>query len=286
MSKIVFLNGAFVPESKAVVPIQDRGFLYGDGLFETLRIQHGRLFRWSAHWQRLQRGLELLRLPLQQDEAALRQAAQQVIEANRTAVGALRITISRGVGPRGYSPKGAHQPTLAMMVFDAPASAATHPLQWRVCLSRHRLPPSSPLSECKTANKLLQVLARMEADDAGVDETLLVDDQGFLAEATCGNLFWLREGYVEHPPEEAGALPGVSASIIQELCATLGIQTREHRLRPEDLVQTQGAFLTFTTQGVVELIQCGQNALSRSPHVAELWAAYRRLVETETSAAP
>lgn len=285
MSKIVFLNGALVPESQAFVPIQDRGFLYGDGLFETLRIHQGRLFRWSAHWQRLQRGLELLRIPLQQDEVALRRAAEQVIEANQSRAGALRITISRGVGQRGYSPKGALHPTLAMVVFEAPSSTATHPLQWRVCLSRHRLSPSNPLSECKTANKLLQVLARMEADDAGVDETLLVDHQGFLAEATCGNLFWLREGFVEHPPEEAGALPGVSASVIHELCAALDIPTREHRLRPEELTATQGAFLTFTTQGVVELIQCGQSALCRSPRVAELWSAYRGLVEAETSSA-
>ena len=188
MSKLVFLNGALIPEGQAMIPVQDRGFLYGDGLFETLRVSHGRVFRWSSHWERLSRGLDLLRIRLPFDAETLGRHAADLIAANGLRDGLLRLAVSRGVGPRGYSPRGADVPTLVMTTTAAAAPALTMPLAWRVHLSRHVLPGATPLSECKTANKLLQVLARMEADDAGKDEALLRDGDGFLAEGTSGTL--------------------------------------------------------------------------------------------------
>ena len=282
MSKLVFLNGALIPEGQAMIPVQDRGFLYGDGLFETLRVSHGRVFRWGSHWQRLSRGLDLLRIRLPFDSEALGRHAADLIAANSLQDGLLRLAVSRGIGHRGYSPRGADSPTLVMTVTPALAPALTQPLAWWVILSRHRLPGATPLSECKTANKLLQVLARMEADDAGRDEALLTDADGFLAEGTSGNLFWIRDGAVEHPPEEVGALPGVSGGVIRELCLARGVPIRSARIRPADLVTTQGAFLTMSTLGVVRLVGLDELDLPRSPLVDVLWQDYQVLVDAET----
>src|SRR6266581_4925467 len=117
----VFLNGQFVPEDQALVSIFDRSFLYGDGLFETIRVHAGKPFRWQQHVERLQRGAEILRLRLPYGPAEIRAFADQLIELNRMPESLLRLQLSRGVGPRGYSPQGAQKPAPAAGSPPAPA---------------------------------------------------------------------------------------------------------------------------------------------------------------------
>src|SRR5579872_7032026 len=116
---IVFLNGQFVPEESAVVSVFDRGFLYGDGLFETIRIFKGKPFRWEQHLERLQRGAEFLKIKLPFSCTALPKFADELINKNQMPDALLRLTLSRGVGIRGYSPKGAEEPTVVMSLHPA-----------------------------------------------------------------------------------------------------------------------------------------------------------------------
>src|SRR5688500_3529439 len=118
---IVFLNGEFVPEEQARISIFDRGFLYGDGLFETLRVHRGRIFQWSEHAERLSRGVNTLRIPVAWKPQELRRFAETLLEKNGATDAILRLNVSRGIGPRGYSPQGAEHPTVAMTVHPAPA---------------------------------------------------------------------------------------------------------------------------------------------------------------------
>src|SRR5688572_20870243 len=108
---LVFVNGCFVPEEQALVSAFDRGFVYGDGVFETIRIHNGQPFRWNAHLERLQTGAQFLRLGLPFSPDELRPLAQRLIDDNALKEGVVRIVVSRGTGPRGYSPKGSAQPT-------------------------------------------------------------------------------------------------------------------------------------------------------------------------------
>jgi branched-subunit amino acid aminotransferase/4-amino-4-deoxychorismate lyase len=117
---IVFLDGQFVPEKEARVSIFDRGFLYGDGLFETLRIYGGKPFRWEDHLERLSRGAEFLKIAVSFSSDALREKCHELIERNKMPDSVLRLTLTRGIGERGYSPKGADKPTLAMTLHPAP----------------------------------------------------------------------------------------------------------------------------------------------------------------------
>src|SRR5437879_212281 len=135
----VFLNGQFVPEEEAVVSVFDRGFLYGDGLFETLRVAGGKPFCWAQHLQRLQRGADFLKLRLPFGAEELRAAAARLVQENQMPESLLRINLSRGVGPRGYSPKGADQPVLVMSLHPAPAIDLEHPPQWRLLTASLRL---------------------------------------------------------------------------------------------------------------------------------------------------
>src|ERR1041384_3236666 len=117
---IVFLNGQFVPEDQAVVSVFDRSFLYGDGLFEALRMSRGKLFRWSQHFERLARGADFLKLEVPFAPKKTEDFASRLIAQNEIQDGLLRVTLSRGVGVRGYSPKGADRPLLVMTCHGLP----------------------------------------------------------------------------------------------------------------------------------------------------------------------
>src|SRR5271157_5736777 len=156
---IVFLNGQFVPENRAVVSVFDRGFLYGDALFEGMLVRRGRPFRWSEHIRRLQRGADFLKLtvPFSQDELLGR--ALELVQRNRMPECILRLSITRGITERGYSPKNAARPAVVMTLHPAPVIDARKMPRWRVVTASFRLPANDPLTHFKTANKLPQVLA-------------------------------------------------------------------------------------------------------------------------------
>src|SRR5438874_7180093 len=117
---LVFLNGRFVPEKKAVVSVFDRAFLLGDGLFETVRIFNGKPFRWRQHWERFRQGADFLKIKIPFGQERLQRSALNLVRKNKTPDSLLRLTLSRGIGARGYSPKGANKPTVVMSVHPQP----------------------------------------------------------------------------------------------------------------------------------------------------------------------
>src|SRR6267378_1183484 len=127
----VFVNGRFVPEEQATVSVFDRSFLYGDGLFETLLVANGKPFRWEQHLLRLRRGAEFLRISVPYAAEELRRFVSQLIAENQMPEALLRLTLSRGVGVRGYSPQGAIRPTFTMSLHPAPGRDPETPSQWR-----------------------------------------------------------------------------------------------------------------------------------------------------------
>ena len=146
---LVFLNGKFVAEEKAVVSVFDRSFLYGDGLFEGVRIANGKPFRWSLHMKRFLHGVSHLkiRLPFSPDE--IEKFAAQLIRKNTMREGLLRLTLSRGVGVRGYSPRGANSPIFVMTLHDVPKIDLNRPPLWKLVTSSSRLPAKEPLARFK-----------------------------------------------------------------------------------------------------------------------------------------
>jgi aminodeoxychorismate lyase len=277
---LIFLNGRFVPENRAVVSVFDRGFLYGDGMFETLRVCNGRPFRWAQHLERLQRGAKFLKIKLPFSPGKLLTAAGKLVAKNKMPDALLRITLSRGVGLRGYSPKGANSPTLVMSLHPAPAAK---PATWRLITAPLRLPVNDPLARFKTANKLTQVLARTAADEAGVDDALLLNASGRVVEATAGNLFWVSNDVVCTPPLSAGILPGITRAVILEICRKLKIKTRERAPRAKELSSAQGVFLSLSSRGIVEAAELDGQKLRRTAVVRQLKAAYAECLRAETA---
>jgi aminodeoxychorismate lyase len=278
---IVFLNGQFVPESQAVVSVFDRGFLYGDGLFEGIRVFNGRLFRWKQHMERFQLGANFLRIAVPFSAEAIEEFATRLIFENQMPNSLLRLTLSRGVGPRGYSPRHADQPTLVMATYPMASVEPSNPPAWRVFISSFRLPAGEPLARLKNLNKLPQVLARAEADAEGAEEALLLNSDGYVVEGSTSNLFWITNGTVCTPPLPSGILPGVTRAVIVELCGKIGVVVREENIGLAELHGMDGAFLSLSSNGIAEVAFVNGKPQKRSPVAKRLSEAYWNLVQTE-----
>ena len=284
MSNIVFLNGKFVPEDRAVVSVFDRGFLYGDGLFEVVRVGNGRLFRWAQHLERFLHGAAQLNICLPFSPDDMEKAATQLIKKNKLPEALLRLSLSRGVGARGYSPRGADSPTFVMTLHPAPKVEVKNPPRWKLVTASNRLPAGDPLARFKNANKLPQILARAEADAAGADEALLLNTAGRVVEGTTSNLFWVNKETVCTPPLAAGILPGVTREVVLEICRALKFPTKEAAPRPGQLLSAQGVFLSMSSWGIVEAVGLDGRKLRRAACVKTIRGAYEKLLQAETRA--
>jgi branched-chain amino acid aminotransferase len=281
---IVFFNGQHIPEERALVSIFDRSFLYGDGLFETIRICQGKPFRWSQHIERLRRGAAFLKIQAPLPTEELQKHVQELVRRNAMPESVLRITLSRGIGHRGYSPAGADHPNLVMSLHPAPAPDPRHLPQWRLMISSLRVAANDPVAHHKTCNKLHQVLARAEADSQGADEALLLNTDGEVVEAASGNLFWIGDGVVHTPPLASGVLPGITREVVMEVCQSSGLACCEDRTRVSALHQAEAVFLTLTTLGVVEAVSLDGVVLKQSSLTGQIRDAYQELVEKEIKA--
>ena len=280
---VVFINGKFVPEERAVVSVFDRSFLYGDGLFETIRIFNGQPFCWQQHLERLQRGSKFLKIKLPCASKRLRAFADRLVGRNKMPDSLLRLTLSRGVGMRGYSLQNANQPTLVMTLHPAPKMDLKNPPRWKLMTSSFQLPANEPLAQFKTCNKLPQILARAEADATGADEALLLNTDGFVVEGASSNLFWIEREVAFTPALAAGILAGVTRATVLEICRKLKISVREKNVRPKDLVRADGICLSLSSFGIVEAKSLNRNKIKQSPLTKQIACAYNEILAKETS---
>jgi len=279
------VNGRLVPEEEAVVSVFDRSFLYGDGLFETFRVHRGRPFRWPQHWKRLEQGASFLNLTLSWSETQSLATALELIKRNQLPESILRLTVSRGIGVRGYSIKGAGTPVVVMTMHPLVLSQGGFRPLWRLHTASVRVPAGDRLAQYKTCNKLPQILARTEAELAGCDEAILLNTSEHVAEAASSNLFWFDGNVLCTSPLEAGLLAGVTRGVVFELAGQLGWPVREESVPVANLVSAGGVFLSLSTFGVVEASSIDGTELRRSERIGELRAAYEALLVQESGLA-
>lgn len=234
---LCWLNGALAPAP--MIDAADRGFTLGDGLFETIRVQNGRPRHLALHAARLAEGCRLLRLPPPDDGLAGDMAA--LIAANGLDEAILRLTCTRGPGPRGLLPPPEARPTLLMTLSPLPPPAGPARL---VVATATRRNEHSPLSRVKSLNYLDNILARIEAGERGADDALLLNGRGMVADSTIATFFARVGGRIVTPPVTDGALPGIGRHLI--LAAGLA---EEASLSPGTLAAAEAAFLV-SSQGV------------------------------------
>jgi aminodeoxychorismate lyase len=275
---VVFLNGNFLPEADATVPLNDRGFLLGDGLFETTRVAHGRPFRLAQHLERLSRGADFFKIKLPYTPREIQRFAAELIEKNKLSDAVLRVTLTRGPGARGYSTDGAAQPTLALALHELPPQSREEPLQWSMITSSFRIPASDALAAYKSTSKVLNVLARAEAQAQGADEALLLNTNGEVAEAAGGNLFWVYHEKICTVPTGRGVLPGITRAVVLEICQSLGLETNKRVIKPEMLRNAEGIFVTQSALGIVPVVSFDGLPVAPSPLVDQIGTAYNDML--------
>lgn len=261
----VFLNGRVIEASNARISIFDHGFLYGDGIYETVRASNSRIIHWPDHDRRLRQSARRLALDCPWSSAYLQKVVQQLLKANRAPDASVRITLSRGPGPLGLNPKLCPKPTLAMMLHP------TRPVEmWRrrgisiAIVNVRRMHPKCLDPQIKSNNSLNTILARMEADRWKAFEAILLNLDGFLAEGTTTNLFFARRGILYTPSLDCGLLEGVTRGAVIRLARRLKISLREGRYTPRDLERADEIFLVSTTLGVMPVVQLLQRRAGTS----------------------
>jgi aminodeoxychorismate lyase len=270
----IFLNGQFVPEAQAVVPINDRGFTYGDGLFETMRVVNGRPFRLAQHLERMTRGADFLKIKCPFTPKEMQDFAGQLIGQNQMPEAVLRMVLTRGPGERGYSPGAGGKPTVVMSLHAVPPLAVENPVCWSLVTSSIRIPAGDLMASFKTMSKLAQVMARMEAVENGADEALLLNTNGEVAEAASGNLFWVSNRRVCTVPAGRSVLPGITRAVVLEICQTLRLPTDQCIIKPEALRDSEGIFITQSVFGIVPVTAFDGEAVAPSPLVDQIRRAY------------
>jgi branched-subunit amino acid aminotransferase/4-amino-4-deoxychorismate lyase len=208
--------------------------------------------------------------------------ACELLRVNEMREALLRVTLSRGVGVRGYSPKGAERPSMIMSLHPAPQSDSGPVPQWNLITSSIRLPAKEPLARFKTCNKLPQILARAEADVAGVQEALLLNSDGFVVEATSSNFFWVQDNTVRTSPLISGILPGVTRAVVFEICEECGFPVAEGEIGLQDLQRADGLFLSLSSFGIVEASSLDGVPLHCSPIAEKIRRAYIELLQRES----
>ncbi|MBN8543023.1 MAG: aminotransferase class IV [Alphaproteobacteria bacterium] len=212
-SRFIYLNGQYLPESEALIPVADRGFRFGDGLFETIRIHHAVPYQWEFHMQRLSEGLAALHITCNEDWAA---ATKGLLQKNMQTDGFIRISISRGVGSRGYRP---HPQTLTpTIVMESLRDMSGPKDEYNLWVSNYTKPSLSALPvNHKIAQGLNSTLALLEAEEHHCEEAILLSQDGKVCEAASANILWLKDGTLYTPDLKTGCLRGSTRETIMRL---------------------------------------------------------------------
>ncbi|WP_248516201.1 aminotransferase class IV [Salinarchaeum laminariae] len=251
MSPQFNLDGEIVPAEEATVSVEDRGFQYGDGAFETLRAYGGDIFEWEAHADRLDRTCEALSIDHGIDRAELRERIDETIAANEFDDAYVKCSITRGVQPGKLTPDPDVDPTVVVYAKGLPRGGVDGESVWDdpatlQTVKTRRMPDSAIPASAKTHNYLNGILARAELIDTA-DEALLRDTEGAVVEGAASNVFFVHDDALHTPSATRDLLPGITRRVVIDLAEDAGVPVRTGTYEPSDVREAREAFLTNTT---------------------------------------
>ena len=257
MAATVSVNGRITADRDAVISVFDHGFLYGEGIYETMRTYGGRPFLYDRHMRRLRRSAELIALPLPFSDDALASQIDATVAASdiRGSELYIRVLVTRGVGDLTYDLRATPQPSVVIIVkphVDPPANLYTNGARV-VIVDIVRNHPGSVNPMIKSNNLVNSALAMQEALRRGAFEGIMRNYRGELTECTTSNLFVVRGGEALTPPLGAGLLPGITREFLFDIGGEAGVVVREQTLRDDDLYGADEAFLTGTTRELIPI---------------------------------
>ncbi len=282
MAAAVYVNGRITSKAEAMISAYDHGYLYGDGVFEGIRVYDGRVFKLEEHLDRLYSSARQIMLSIPLDREAMREAILHTVRATGLREAYIRPVISRGPGDLGIDPRKCPAPTVIIIV-DAiqlyPREAYERGLRMITATVR-RPAPDALNGRIKSLNYLNNILARIEANQAGVDEALMLTADGYVCECSADNLFVVAGGQVWTPAPHLGLLQGVTRDVVLELARDLGIPAAERVFTLYDVYAAEECFLTGTGAELGPVVEIDGRQIGTGlpgPVTARLVAAFRDL---------
>jgi branched-chain amino acid aminotransferase len=254
----IYVDGAWLTKSEASVSVYDHGFLYGDGVFEGIRVYDGVIFRFKEHLDRLYSSAKSIRLEIPLTPEEMTKAVVDTLKRNDLNDAYIRVVVTRGVGDLGVDPRNCRKPSVIVITQYVDPTFGTVAKEngiTAIISSVRRDMVDATTHEIKSLNYLNSVLAKLEATDAGADEALMLDRSGFVSEATTTNLFIVKDGELFTPATSAGILPGVTRRRVIELARELEYKVHEKELTPYEVTSADEAFLTGTLAEIAPLVK-------------------------------
>jgi branched-chain amino acid aminotransferase len=252
----IFLNKKIVPESEALVSVYDHGFLYGDGIYETMRAYNGVVFMLEKHLERLRRSASLTKLSIP-ETGFITDAVCRIIEANQLSDAYVRVTVSRGKGPIGLDPDLCKEPTFVVIAEhfrEYPGHLYSNGVKLVIAKTRKNL-VSAINPRIKSLNFLNNIFAKMEAKERGAYEAIMLNADGVVAEGTVCNIFFVKDNVLCTPSSEVGVLDGITRELVIGLAKKSGLSVSEGRFYPDDLYSASEVFFTNTTSEIMPVSQ-------------------------------
>jgi branched-chain amino acid aminotransferase len=286
MAQWIYLNGEFVSKEDAKVSVYDHGFLYGDGIFEGIRIYGGNIFKCKEHLDRLYDSAKsiMLDIPLTYDD--MQQALVETIRKNELRDGYIRLVVSRGPGDLGLDPRRSPKAWVIIIVEQLaiyPEEAYRNGLK-TVSVSTRRNIPDALNPKIKSLNYLNNILVKIQANLAGVGEAIMTNSQGYVAEGSSDNIFIIKRGKVFTPPCYCGALEGITRAAIIELCDKLGYTLKEEPFTMHDVYVADEVFFTGTAAEVIAVREVDGRIIGEGkagPITTHLLQEFRKIVTVD-----
>lgn len=282
----VYLDGQFVEQSDAKISVFDHGLLYGDGVFEGIRLYGGNVFRLEQHLERLENSAKaiLLNLPLKRQE--LSRATCETCRVNGLSDAYIRLVVTRGVGDLGLAPWLCPKPTIFIIASKIELYPPEHYENGLaiVTVPTRRIGPAALPPTVKSLNYLNNILAKIEARQFGALEAIMLNEQGYVAECTADNLFIVHHGALVTPPASQGALEGITRGAILAIAGEQGIPARETNITRYDIWCADECFLTGTGAEVIPVVKLDGRQIGSGkpgPVTRQVLEAFRLRVRTE-----
>ena len=251
----IYIDGVFYPEADAKISVFDHGLLYGDGVFEGIRFYNGRIFKLEEHIDRLYDSARAILLTIPMTKAEMSAALLESCRQNDLRDGYIRLVVTRGVGDLGLNPKNCKRATVIIIAATIklyPEELYRTGLDVVTCATR-RISPGVFSPAVKSLNYLNNIMAKIEAGNAG--EGLMLNEQGYVAECTGDNIFVLKNGRLITPPISAGALCGITRSVVFDIAAEFGVPVSEPELTRYDIFTADECFLTGTAAEIIPVVK-------------------------------
>jgi branched-chain amino acid aminotransferase len=281
----IYIDGEFYEKENAKISVFDHGLLYGDGVFEGIRFYNGGVFRLQEHIDRLYDSAHAICLKVGLDKQALTEALLQTIRLNELRDGYVRLVVTRGCGDLGLNPALCPRATvfiIASKITLYSEEKYEKGLEVVTCATR-RIPHGALSPMVKSLNYLNNVMAKIESQQAGAGEGLMLNEQGFVSECTGDNIFTVKKGIIYTPPISSGALSGVTRNVVFEMAAELGITILEPNMTRYDIFTADECFLTGTAAEIIPAVKLDTREIGSGtpgPLTRKLIARFRELTAT------